>query len=294
MGGDGGWRKLFRRNPPVEMPKPAALPVFKTPRIGLALGGGFARGLAHVGVLEVLEENQIPIDYIAGVSAGAIVAAAYASGSTPEEIARIGTALKFGDVARWTFCKLGLCCTDRIPKLLARLLKKTRFEHMRIPLALAATDLGTGHPVIFKDEGDMTLAIEASCAFPGIFQPVRWNGRVLTDGGISMEVPAQLARDLGADKVISICIPHDSGETEPSNLVDVVTRSLQILQMRTEDSWRQLSDLVIVPPVSSWPWHNFKNATPMIEAGRDAALKALPIIQSWLDPARAVSLPPAA
>jgi NTE family protein len=262
----------------------------------LALGGGFARGIAHIGVLDVFEENHIPIDGIAGVSAGAIVAAAYASGSTPDEIARIGEALRFGDVARWTFCKLGFCCTDGMKRLLARLLKKTRFEEMEIPLAVAATDLRSGEPVVFKGDGDATLPIQASCAFPGIFQPVRVDGRVLTDGAISMEVPAQLARQLGADKVISICIPHDDGEAEPSNLIDVVSRSLQILQMRTEDSWRQHSDLVVVPPVNGWSWHDFKSAGHMIEAGREAATKALPVIQSWLEPMgpREVSLPPAA
>ena len=252
--------------------------------------------MAHIGVLEVFEEHNIPIDYIAGVSAGAIVAAAYASGSSPAEIARVGSAMRFGDVARWTLCKLGFCCTDGMSNLLNRLLKSSRFEDMRIPLALAATDLKTGEPVIFRDRGDARHAIQASCAFPGIFQPVRLDGRVLTDGAISMEVPALLTRQLGAEKVISVCIPHDSSETEPGNLLDVVSRSLQILQARTEDSWRKHSDLVIVPAVGALPWHDFKSSSKMIEGGREAARRALPVIQSWLDPdsAQVVSISPAA
>lgn len=250
--------------------------------LGLALGGGFARAMAHIGVLQVLEEEKIPIQYIAGVSAGALVAAAFASGTTPEEIARVGTALRFGDVARWTFSKLGFCCTDGMAKLLARLLKKDKFEDMRIPLAVGATDLQTGNAVLFSGSGDVRLPLRASCAFPGIYKPVRWNRQILTDGAISMEVPASVVRGMGAARVISVCIPHDSGTAEPSNMVEVMSRSMQILQMRTEDSWRKSSDLVIVPDVSAWPWHDFKSSSAMIAAGSDAARKAIPSIRAWM------------
>jgi NTE family protein len=233
------------------------------------------------------------------VSAGALVGAAYASGTGPAEIARFGSALRFGDVARWSFCKLGLCCTDGMSKLLSRLLKRSRFEEMRIPLSVAATDLQSGDPVIFQGTGDVNLPIRASCAFPGIFQPVRWNSRILTDGVISMEVPAMLAREMGATRVISVSIPHDSHAISPSNLIDVVGRSLQILQMRTESSWRGASDLVIVPDVCQWSWHDFKNSARIIEAGAVAARKAVPEIKAWLKTAakpagNVIPFPPAA
>src|SRR5665213_3307451 len=144
-------------------------------RIGLALGGGFARGIAHVGILRVLERENIPIHCVTGVSAGAIVAAAFASGATSEEIGRIGSAM--------------------------------RFEEMRIPLGVVATDLRKGIPVLFRDKGEVAPAIRASCSYPGLFRPVEYDGRILVDGAMTVEVPALLARKMGATRVISVCIP---------------------------------------------------------------------------------------
>src|SRR5580704_11731578 len=116
-------------------------PASSGPRIGVALGGGFARGIAHVGVLRVLEQNRIPIHCITGVSAGSIVAAAYASGATTEEIARAGCSMRFGDVGRWSLGRLGLVGSERMNRFLDRVLKTSRFEQMRIPLGVVATDL---------------------------------------------------------------------------------------------------------------------------------------------------------
>ena len=129
-------------------PRPAGLcePAAQ-PKIGLALGGGFARGIAHAGVLDVFERNGIPIHCITGVSAGSIVAAAYASGASPAEIARAGCAMRFGDVARWSLCRMGFVVSERMKRFLERLLKAYRFEEMRIPLGVLATDLCTGEPV---------------------------------------------------------------------------------------------------------------------------------------------------
>jgi hypothetical protein len=123
------------------------------PRIGLALGGGFARGIAHAGVLKIMERYGIPIHCITGVSAGSIVAAAYASGASPEEIGDAGCAMRFSDVARWSIGRLGLAGNERMRQFLQRLLKTHRFEHMRIPLGIVATDLSTGAPVPFAKAG---------------------------------------------------------------------------------------------------------------------------------------------
>src|SRR5665213_3740771 len=176
-------------------------------RIGLALGGGFARGIAHVGILRVLERENIPVHCVTGVSAGAIVAAAFASGATSEEIGRIGTAMRFADVARWNVCRLGLAGSERMTNFLARLLKHMRFEEMQIPLGVVATDLQKGVPVLFRDKGEVAPAIRASCSYPRLFRPVEYDGRVLVDGAMSVEVPALLARKMGATRVISVCIP---------------------------------------------------------------------------------------
>ncbi len=175
-----------------------------SPKIGLALGGGFARGIAHAGVLDVFERNRIPIHCITGVSAGSIVAAAYASGASPAEIARAGCAMRFGDVARWSLGRTGFVVSERMKRFLEKLLKNYRFEEMRIPLGVLATDLCTGESVNFRDKGDVFLPIRASCSYPGLFQPLRYQGRVLVDGAMSMEIPALAgarpwshARDLG-------------------------------------------------------------------------------------------------
>src|SRR5256886_11668763 len=177
------------------------------PRIGLALGGGFARGIAHAGVLRVLERHGIPLHCITGVSAGSIVAAARASGASPDEIARAACSMRFGDVARWSLSRMGFVVSERMKPFLQRLLKHYRFEEMRIPLGVVATDLCTGEPVSFRDTGDVFLPIRASCSYPGLFRPVPAGDRLLVDGAMSIEIPALLARELGATHVVSVWLP---------------------------------------------------------------------------------------
>jgi NTE family protein len=276
-----GWLDaLLRRRPrPLEQPSLPEEPL----RIGLALGGGFARGIAHAGVLKVFEKNQIPIAAVAGVSAGAIVAAAYASGATPDDIARAGCSMRFTDVARWSICRMGFVGSERMEKFLKRLLKVFRFEDMKTPLGVVATDLSTGDPVLFRDTGDVNLPIRASCSYPGLFQPVKMGDLLLVDGAMSMEVPALVARKLGATRVISIHLPMQGAAAPPQNMFQVVNRSFQIMQKRMEDGWRRMSDLVIVPEVASVQWDEFTSAQKLVEAGEHAAEKALPEILAWMD-----------
>lgn len=274
------WRRLAGSKPVVRVLP--GLPA--SPKIGLALGGGFARGVAHVGILRVLERERIPLHCITGVSAGSIVAAAYASGTDVEEIARIGCAMRFNDVARWTLCRLGLVHSERMAAFLKRLLKKFSFEEMRIPLGVLATDLGTGEPVTFRDTGDVILPIRASCSYPGLFQPIRHDGRLLVDGAMCMEVPAQLARKMGATHVISACLPMQGPAVVPGNMLQVVNRCFQILQSRAEESWRRHSDIIVAPDVTGVAWDGFKSGNEMIEAGERAAEAILPQIKKWLEP----------
>jgi len=264
---------------------------FTPPRIGLALGGGFARGIAHAGVLKVLEENRIPVHCIAGVSAGAIVAAAYASGVTPEQIGRIGCAMRFTDVGRWSLGRLGLVGSERMNRFLERLLKVYRFEQMRFPLGVLATDLATGKSVSFSGEGPVFDPIRASCSYPGLFHPVRYHGRMLVDGAMSMEIPAALARQLGATHVISVHLPVRGPVAEPSNVFQVVNRCFQIMQSQTESGWRNETDLIIAPDVRGVDWDAFARGTELIRAGEAAALAALPKIREWLAGAVPATLP---
>jgi NTE family protein len=282
----GRWYRAFQRRddaPPLVL-SPA-------PTIGLALGGGFARGIAHVGVLKVFEQYQIPIHYIAGVSAGSMVAAAYASGSTPEEIGRIGASMRFGDVARWSISKMGLAGSDRMNQFLQKLLKSFRFEDMKIPLGVVATDLATGNPVLFHDSGDVLMAIRASCSYPGLFQPLAYEGRLLVDGAMSMEVPSPLLRTLGATRVISVHLPMQQAEgPAASNMFQVINRCFQIMQTHAEQHWREQSDLVIAPDVTGMEWDAFGSAEKLVQAGEIAALEAVPKIKAWLPDAPAAAM----
>ncbi len=247
-------------------------------RIGLALGGGFARGIAHVGVLRVLERNRIPISAIAGVSSGAIVAAAWASGSTADDIEKVALSMKFRDVARWTLNLRGLAGNDRMITFLTRLLKANRFEDMKTPLAIVATDLVRGKPVSFHGKGDVVFPIRASCAYPGLFLPLRHEGRLLVDGFVSMEVPAEVLLQLGANYVISVAIPNNDGIEDYGNMFSVVSRCFQVMSARTENSWRRYSNVVIAPGVATMSWDSFPSAKRLIELGEQAAQAALPEI----------------
>jgi len=259
-------------------------------RIGLALGGGFARGIAHAGVLKLFERHRIPIHCVTGVSAGSIVAAAYASGATPDEIARAGCAMRFRDVGRWKLGRLGLVCNLRMKRFLKGLLKTYRFEEMPIPLGVLATDLSTGMPVSFHGSGQVFDPIRASCSYPGLFHPVSYQGRLLVDGAMSMEIPAALARQLGATHVISVYLPAPAERSQPRHIFHVVNRCFQILQARAEGNWRDDADLVIAPEVGAIEWDGFGQGAQLIEAGEAAALAALPAIQKWFATAPRVRL----
>jgi NTE family protein len=251
------------------------------PRIGLALGGGFARGIAHAGVLRVFERHGIPLHCITGVSAGAIVAAAYASGVAPDDIGRAGSSLRFRDVARWSLCRTGFMATERMARFLRLLLKTHRFEEMQIPLGVVATDLCTGEAVSFRDVGDVFVPIRGSCAYPGLFQPVRSGDRLLVDGAMSIEIPAMQARELGATHVISVSLPPPPCRRPPKDVFQVIRRCFQIMQRHSEAAWRDSSDLVLTPDLKSIEWNGFESGPELVKAGEAAALGALPEIQSW-------------
>jgi NTE family protein len=167
-------------------------------------------------------------------------------------------------------------------RFLEQLLKRFRFEDMRIPLGVLATDLCAGQSVTFRDQGDVFLPIRASCAYPGLFLPVRHENRLLVDGAITMEIPALLARELGANYVISVYLPAQSEAPPPRHVFEIVNRCFQILHERTEDRWRAASDLVITPDVRAIAWDGFGCGQELLKAGEEAAEAMLPKIQSWL------------
>ena len=250
--------------------------------IGLALGGGFARGFAHLGVLQVLEQNNIPISHIAGTSVGSILGAAYASGAPLERIIETCRTLRFRDIARWRVSRLGLASNHRLASLIERVFESRDFEDLRIPLAVVATDLTSGEPVIFT-QGNLVDAIRASCAFPGLFEPVEIGTRCLADGGLVAPVPTHAAREIGAGIVIGVSVGMQDGHRgAPTNIFQVVSRAVNAAQKHQLELWERDADLVLRPDVQSLAWDDFDRADEAIAAGAAAARRALPRIEKLL------------
>jgi NTE family protein len=250
--------------------------------VGLALGGGFARGFAHLGVLQVLEENHIPVSHIAGTSVGSILGAAYASGAPLARIIETCRTLRFRDIARWRVSRLGLASNQRLENLIERVFDSRQFEDLRIPLAVVATDLSSGEPVVFT-QGNLVDAIRASCAFPGLFEPVEIGTRCLADGGLVAPVPTRAARELGAATVIGVSVGIQDGyRSAPTNIFQVVSRAVSAAQKHQLEVWERHADLVLRPDVQSMAWDDFHRAEDAIEAGAVAARRALPRIEKLL------------
>ncbi len=260
-----------------EPPAPVALPA-ERPRIGVALGGGFARGIAHLGVLNVLREENIPVDVVTGTSAGALLAISYASGHTIPEIERQARATRFKDFGNWKLSWMGLASNRKLEHYPRRYLGVTTFEELKIPLAIAATDLGTGEAVYFS-HGQLGPALRASCAYPGMFVPVEIDGRMLVDGFLAAPVPVDAARSIGADLVIAVFLEAASNRT-PSSIVDVIGLSFSILQRHADLEWRAKADVIIEPVVKDFLWDDFEKTPELMAAGEAAARAALPKIRA--------------
>jgi NTE family protein len=250
--------------------------------IGLALGGSFAPGYAHLGVLRVLEEHRIPISCISGSSMGSILAAAYASGAPLPSIVAKCREIRFRDFARWRVSRFGLANNNRFGALVHRFFDSNQFEDLAIPTAIVATDLGTGDPVIFK-QGSLADAICASCAFPGLFEPVMIGTRCLADGGLVAPVPTRAARVLGAESVVGVSVGlHDGLRGAPTNIFQVVSRAVSAAQKHQLEAWEGHANLVLRPDVQSLAWDDFEHIDDAIEAGAAAARSALPQLRRLL------------
>lgn len=251
------------------------------PKIGLALGGGFARGIAHVGVLRELEANEIPIDFIAGTSVGALIGSAYASGSPLEVMEREGSSTRFRDFGRWTLSRMGMASNERLEEFLHRFTKAKYFEDMKIPFTIVATDILSGESVHFKT-GEIGPALRASCAYPGLFLPVEYEGRVLVDGFLTEAVPAAAVREMGAEIVISVHLEPGLLHSKPRNTIEVISRSFSIIQAASTQPWRGETDVLLEPDVRHVLWDEFVKTPELIAAGEAAARAALPKIQALL------------
>jgi NTE family protein len=260
------------------------MPTQSQPTVGLALSGGAARGMAHVGVLRALVENDIPVNCIAGTSAGSIVGGAFATGMPVDQIADLGRNMRWRDIGRMTMSRLGVQSNERLEQYLRAHLPISRFEDLPIPFAAVATELKTGAAVILRDEGDLPFAIRASCAIPGWYVPVADSqGRQLVDGGLVAVIPATVTRSLGADIVIAVDV-NGAGATfiGANSVVGVLLQSMLVVQKTASHYQLELSDFVIRPKVGHIRWDEMGRADELIAAGYEAGLESIPQIRALI------------
>lgn len=260
----------------------------RRPLIGLALSGGAARGMAHIGVLRALTENQIPVDCIAGTSVGSLVGGVMAAGMPLDEIESIGRSLRWRDIGRMTMSRLGVQSNERLEQYLRQRLPRIRFEELLIPFAAVATDLHSGKAVILRDEGDVPFAIRASCAIPGWYVPVTDGaGRQLVDGGLVANVPSVVTRGLGADLVIAVDVNFEGATfLGPSlSIISVLLQSMLLVQRTASLYQLESADFVIKPRVGHIRWDEISRADELIAAGYEAGVESLPEIKALIESA---------
>ncbi len=253
-------------------------------RVGLALGGGAARGLAHIGVLEVLEEADIPIDCIAGTSAGAIAGGLYASGFTTAEMRKEVQKLNWLEVASFGIPRMGLLNFDKAAQWIEDLLRDrpNTFEELSIPFAAVAADIVRGE-LIAINTGKLSAALRASSSVPGIFTPTRMGDRMLVDGGTLNNLPVSVARRLGADYVIAVDLlpPGRVGNKEPGNVMELTVTALYMLMRSTHNEGAE-ADRVIMPAIGHLSLFDMGHKEELMEAGRAAAQSIVPKIKQDL------------
>jgi NTE family protein len=253
------------------------------PRLGLALGGGAARGIAHVGVFKVLEEAQIRPDVIVGTSAGALAGVFLAAGVSPARMAAWVENLRWSLIARPVVSRLGLTSNDRLGKLLERALPVRTFEELVIPFACIATDLETCEPVLIC-EGDLVSAIRASCAIPGLVVPVERDGRLLMDGGVVENVPTAVTRLFGVDVVVAVDVNRSYRRpAPPSNMLAIAMQAFFTIGRKAEQAAADHADVLIAPDVGDVGVDELSRAAELIDAGERAAREALPTLQALLE-----------
>jgi NTE family protein len=258
------------------------------PRVGLALSGGAARGIAHVGVIRALLEHQVPIHFVAGTSAGSLVGGALASGMPMEEIELIARNLRWRDVGRMTMSRMGVQSNERMEQYLRERLPVTRFEEFPVPFAAVATDLNSGEAVVMRDQGDVAFAIRASCAIPGWYVPVTDEfGRQLVDGGLVANIPATVVRALGAEIVIAVDV-NSEGATflGPSlSIISIVLQSMLHVQRTVSAHELKNADVVIRPRVGHIRWDEMRKAEELLTAGYEAGVARIADIESAIQQA---------
>ena len=257
----------------------------KKPVIGLALGGGAARGFAHIGVIKALEANGIKPDLVVGTSAGSVIAALYASGYRGTELNRIALTLDEAAITDWALPFSGkfggMIKGDALQSMVNRLVKNQSIENTPIPLGIVATDLKTGQGVLFQ-RGDMGQAVRASCSIPSIFQPTIINGREYVDGGLVSPVPVRYASQMGADFIIAVNISTEPSSQDSSGTVGIILQTISIMGQSIDQFELERAQVVIRPALKGMRGTDFKSRSNAILAGEEATLLQMDQIKAKL------------
>lgn len=267
-------------NTPIFDTQPQRTPV----KVGLALGGGAARGFAHVGVIQVLEENGIKPDLVVGTSAGALVGAIYASGKDGKALQKVAEEMDEATITDWTlpFLSRGVLRGDAYERYVGNQVGHKLIEQAVIPLGIVATDLRTGQGVLFR-RGDMAIAVRASSAVPGIFQPVKIGAAEYVDGGLVSPVPVRYTRQMGATLVIGVDISSSpEGEASDSSM-QVLLKTFTIMGKSINDFELKNADILVRPALVGVKSSDFTAKKRAIEAGRAAMLAELPKLKALLE-----------
>lgn len=261
---------------PVSAVTPSAILV-APPRIGLALGGGAARGFAHVGVIQVLEEAGIRPALVVGTSAGSLVAALYASGKTGAQLQQLAEIMEEASFADWTLpvFSRGVLRGEAFARYVSLQVNGRAIETMPMSLGIVATDLNTGQGVLFQ-RGDTALAVRASSAVPAVFQPVRISGRDYVDGGLVSPVPVRYARQMGAEIVVAVDISSPPEGNAASDTLQVLLQTFSIMSKSINALELRDADLVVRPSLADVGSADFGARSRAIQAGRRAMLQSLP------------------
>ncbi|SEP55041.1 patatin-like phospholipase family protein [Piscibacillus halophilus] len=256
------------------------------PKIGLALGSGGARGFSHLGVIKILEENKIPIDYIAGSSMGALVGAFYGAGQSIDQMYQLALTFKRKYFMDIMVPKMGLIQGERIKSYIKMFTYNKKLEDFKIPVSVVTTDIYSGEKIIFQ-KGDAASAVRASISIPGIFVPEKVDDRLLVDGGVIDRIPVSVVKDMGADLVIAVDCSKFEENTDVHSIYDIIMQSIDIMQNEITNYRMVDADIVMRPEVYSYSSRNYTQIGEIIQKGEEEAKKHIQsinkAIKDWKD-----------
>ncbi len=264
----------------------AAGVVVPEPRVALVLGGGAARGFAHIGVIRILEQERIPIDLVVGTSVGSLIGAVYASDRDSFDLEWTAFQLTQDDIFDFrlmnTVLGMGYAKGERMEAWLTAKIRQKNIEQLKVPFAAVATDLNWGYKVVL-DRGSVAKAVHASSAIPGVFEPVSHVGKLLVDGGVVDNIPIDVARQKGADIVVAVDISEDVGNTNIKNILDVLLQTTNIMFAENVAHLRGGADVLVAPKVGSVGMLDFTRKKECMQAGMEATRAAMPRIRAAID-----------